>query len=211
MLTKVYKMPRKDPTHVDSPAGVAGRLAELRREVGLTQRALAFPGCSAGYIARIEAGARVPSLQLIRELARRLNVSEDYLARGEEAATPLEAQLVRAEAALRLGDIDLAAEEFGKAAEAAILPSERARALGGLGQIAYAGGEPRQAIQLLEDARALAPESVMPAIADVLGRAYARVGEHEAAIALFRQELPRLTARRTHSRCFASVSYSRTP
>lgn len=178
-------------THVDDAAAFGRRLAALRHRAGLTQRALAFPGCSPGYVARIEAGERVPSLQLIRELARRLGVSEEYLAYGEEAVPPLEDELVQAEAALRLGDLDLAAEAFSRVADAAALDSERARALGGLGQVAYARGKPRRAIQLLEDARVLAPDLPAPILADALGRAYATVGEHEEAIALFRAELAR--------------------
>jgi transcriptional regulator with XRE-family HTH domain len=49
----------------------------------LSQRDLAFPGCSAAYISRIERGERVPSLQVLRELARRCGVSEAYLAWGQ--------------------------------------------------------------------------------------------------------------------------------
>jgi transcriptional regulator with XRE-family HTH domain len=45
---------------------------------------LSFPGCSPAYISRIEAGDRIPSLQLLREMGQRLGVSEDYLATGKE-------------------------------------------------------------------------------------------------------------------------------
>jgi transcriptional regulator with XRE-family HTH domain len=43
---------------------------------------LSFPGCTAAYISRIEKGERVPSLQLIREFAVRLGVSEEFISHG---------------------------------------------------------------------------------------------------------------------------------
>jgi transcriptional regulator with XRE-family HTH domain len=72
--------------HVDSPEGVGRRLKDARLEAGMSQRELAFPGCTAVYICRIERGDRVPSLQVLRELARRLDVDEDYLATGSARA-----------------------------------------------------------------------------------------------------------------------------
>src|SRR5215207_4589433 len=78
-------MPRQKSTHVDSPAAVGERLKEARERAGLSQRQLSFSGCSPAYISRIEAGDRIPSLQLLRELGKRLGVSEDYLATGADA------------------------------------------------------------------------------------------------------------------------------
>jgi transcriptional regulator with XRE-family HTH domain len=77
MATKRERIP-----HVDDPRAVGKRLVEAREESGLSQRDLAFPGCSAAYISRIERGERVPSLQVLRELARRCGVSEAHLAWG---------------------------------------------------------------------------------------------------------------------------------
>jgi transcriptional regulator with XRE-family HTH domain len=77
-----YKRPRIP--HYDDPVAVGVRLHEAREAAGLSQRELAFPGCSAAYISRIERGERIPSLQVMRELARRTGVSEAYLARGRE-------------------------------------------------------------------------------------------------------------------------------
>lgn len=70
--------------HVDDPLAAGRRLVSARDTKGLSQRDLAFPGCSAAYISRIERGERVPSLQVLRELARRCGVSEAYLAWGNE-------------------------------------------------------------------------------------------------------------------------------
>jgi transcriptional regulator with XRE-family HTH domain len=69
--------------HVDDPVAVGKRLVAARESRGLSQRDLAFAGCSAAYISRIERGERVPSLQVLRELARRCGVTEAYLAWGK--------------------------------------------------------------------------------------------------------------------------------
>jgi transcriptional regulator with XRE-family HTH domain len=68
--------------HVDDPVAVGRRLTEAREAVGLSQRELAFPGCTPAYISRIERGERIPSLQVLRELSRRCGVSETFLAWG---------------------------------------------------------------------------------------------------------------------------------
>ena len=77
-------MPRSLTTHIDSPRAVGERLKDARDRAGMSQRQLAFPGCTAAYISRIEAGARVPSLQMINQLADRLGVASQWLATGVE-------------------------------------------------------------------------------------------------------------------------------
>jgi transcriptional regulator with XRE-family HTH domain len=57
-------VPRHKSTHVDSAGAVGQRIREARERRGLRQRDLAFEGCSAAYVSRIEAGERIPSLQL---------------------------------------------------------------------------------------------------------------------------------------------------
>ena len=99
-------MPRQKSTHVDSPAAVGERLKVAREKAGLSQRQLSFPGCSPAYISRIESGDRIPSLQLLRELGRRLGVSEDYLATGSDVRGDRGGVLVEAEVALRLNELD---------------------------------------------------------------------------------------------------------
>ena len=68
--------------HCDMRTG--GRIAERREARGLSQRELAFPGCSYAYISRLEAGMRRPSLNVLLKLAVILDVSPRYLAWGEE-------------------------------------------------------------------------------------------------------------------------------
>ncbi|TMK25956.1 MAG: helix-turn-helix domain-containing protein [Actinobacteria bacterium] len=49
---------------------IGRRLHRLRRERGLSQRDLSSPGVSDGYISRIEAGARTPSVKALRKARR---------------------------------------------------------------------------------------------------------------------------------------------
>jgi tetratricopeptide (TPR) repeat protein len=190
-------LPRLKSTHVDDPAAVGRRLKEARERAGLSQRQLSFPGCSPAYISRIEAGDRIPSLQLLREMGRRLGVSEDYLATGRERALVEEDELVAADVAMRLDDRATAAQLFGQALEQASSPDEQARALSGLGQLAFREGNPHEAIERLEAALALESRRARedPALADTLGRAYAMVGELEAAIGVFEGSLSRARER----------------
>ena len=81
--------------HYDDPVEVGKRLNTARQAAGLSQRELAFPGCSAAYISRIERGERVPSLQVMRELAQRMGVTESELAYGRERLHPEVAEELR--------------------------------------------------------------------------------------------------------------------
>ena len=180
-------MPRQKSTHVDSPAAVGERLKNARERAGLSQRQLSFPGCSPAYISRIESGDRIPSLQLLRELGRRLGVSEDYLATGSEFGGDQAGVLVEAEVALRLGDLDEADRLYASVLETAPSDVLKADALAGLGHAAFRRGEPRIAIPYFEQAlAAFAPgDAAHPDLADSLGRSYAMVGELESAIGIF--------------------------
>ena len=178
-------MPRQKSTHVDDPRAVGERLKAAREHAGLSQRQLSFPGCSPAYISRIESGDRIPSLQLLRELGRRLSVSEDYLATGAEDSGGLRAELAQAEVALRLDELALAEELFEHVLAASTDDADRAEANAGLGQVAFRRGDPHEAIQLLERARALHDVAKCASVAESLGRAYAMVGELESAIGIF--------------------------
>jgi tetratricopeptide (TPR) repeat protein len=180
-------MPRQKSTHVDDPRAVGARLKAAREQAGVSQRQLAFPGCSPAYISRIEAGDRIPSLQLLRELGRRLGVSEDYLATGSENDGANREGLLEAELALRLDELELAGRLYAQALEHAGSERERAAALAGLGQLAFRRGEPRQAVDQIEAAlRAYGADvSEHPALAETLGRTYAMLGEPQAAISVF--------------------------
>lgn len=181
-------MPRK-LTHVDDPKAVGERVREARIAAGLTQRQLAFPGCTAAYLSLIEAGKRVPSYQVLKEFGRRLAVRPEYLATGSSGSAE-EDPLFDAELAARLGDRDNA-----RVAYEAIIADARsselvARAQTGLGLLAFEVGEYDQAIAMLEEG--LSDDSPGPATAvaaDRLGRAYALTGRFDEALAVFARYL----------------------
>jgi tetratricopeptide (TPR) repeat protein len=186
-------VPRKRHTevsHYDDSHAVGRRLREARERAGLSQRQLSFPGCSPAYLSRIEAGDRTPSLQLMRELAHRLGVTEEFLAYGQEADTARTEPLLEAEVALRMDDQDLA-EELYRAELESEEADRRAAALEGLGRLALRRGRLTEAIEQLEAARELYGERALDRIAlnATLGRAHAFAGDLEAAIALFQRSL----------------------
>jgi transcriptional regulator with XRE-family HTH domain len=178
-------MPRQKSTHVDDPKEVGSRLRAAREAAGLSQRQLAFPGCSPAYISRIESGDRIPSLQLLRDLGRRLGVSADFLATGSDPLEREKAEL-EAEVALRLGELDLAESLYTTMLETSPEAAGSAVARAGLGQVAFARGDLRSAIAQLENALEHTEGGLedLPDVADSLGRAYTLVGELETAIAI---------------------------
>jgi tetratricopeptide (TPR) repeat protein len=194
--TQKLSMPRRKSTHVDDPKEVGRRLRDARERAGLSQRQLSFPGCSPAYISRIEAGDRIPSLQLLREMGRRLGVTEDYLATGTERGDDA-VRLIEADLALRLDERELAERLYREVLEKATSSEERARALAGLGQLAFAAGDPRTAIKQLGEARTLGVDDpeVECSLADTLGRAYAMVDDLDAAVGVFRSSLEAAEAR----------------
>ena len=182
-------MARQKSTHVDSAEAVGLRIREIRERRELRQRDLAFPGCTAAYISRIEAGARIPSLQLLREIGKRLGVSADYLAQGEEASSELLA-LKDAQIAQSLGELDTAREGFGRLAAS---DDEEARkgALLGLAQLALLDGENERGIELLEEYDRLAANdtTVDAAAVEALARAHSIRGDLAAVLGLLEQKI----------------------
>jgi len=136
--------------------GVGRRLRESRLAAGLSQRDLAFPGCTPAYISRIEKGERVPSLQILREFARRLGVSETYLARGVEEAAEL-SSFVAARAALGVGELGEARRLVELALAGAVTDRERALAGALEGELLLQEDEVAAAIASLERAVELDP------------------------------------------------------
>lgn len=184
-------MPRRPSTHVDDPVAVGQRLREARQAAALTQRDLSFDGCTAAYVSRIEAGARVPSLQILHEFAKRLGVTPEYLATGRPSAEDLSSDLLEAELALRLGDEQRAAELYEAARANADSPAALADAQLGLGRLAALRGDISQGIGLLRaalDSGELAPGDASAA-ASALGRLYVTENQFDEAFALFERFL----------------------
>ena len=174
-------------SHVDDAVAAGQRLKEARLAAGLSQRQLAFPGCSSAYLSRLEAGQRVASLQLLRKIAARLGVDEEFLATGIAREQPFPAELVEADVALRLDDLDTARDLYERALKTSPEPRARAEALGGLGRLALRQGDPSQAVDSIEEALRLAPAIAVtsPGLVRTLGKAYAEKGELESAIGVF--------------------------
>lgn len=121
---------------------------------GLSQRQLSFPGCSAAYISRLEAGDRVPSLQLLRKLAVRLVADEHYLATGVERIEQLPPEQVEEEVERRLAGQP--ADNAGSRPPGGLAePAARARALWEHSRLLVQSGDRRAAAHFARDALAL--------------------------------------------------------
>jgi transcriptional regulator with XRE-family HTH domain len=190
-------MPRQKSQHVDDPKAVGERLKAAREAAGLSQRQLAFSGCSPAYISRIEAGDRIPSLQLLRELGRRLGVSEDFLATGADPAGQHE-RLMEADLARRLDDVEGARTIYQQILETSVDERERADALEGLGHIELRTGHPQAAVRIFERALTVSGQRDFerPALAENLGRAYAALGEFAPAMAIYERCLEHAESKR---------------
>jgi tetratricopeptide (TPR) repeat protein len=179
-------MARQATDHVDTATAVGTRLRTARRAAGLRQADLTFPGCTTGYISRIENGERVPSLQVIRRLAARLGLSEAWLARGTTELDP-ERELVDAELHLRFDELECAETRYRALLSGDHPPSVRARAEAGLGHLAARRGQHADAIEHLERAAAIEPSTTDPSAAETLGRAHAALGNDLEALAIFKR------------------------
>ena len=188
-MSQNLAMARSMRTHIDDPKRFGHRLRSSRLEAGLSQGQLSFPGCTTAYISRLESGARVASLQLVNELAVRLNVSPQWLATGVAPLETAAPEIVDAEVALRLGDLVEARRLYSERLQ----PGDPARpaALAGLGQIAFREERVPEAVARLEEALEARRGDLLldPGTTETLGRAYAAAGELERAIALFGKAL----------------------
>ena len=171
-----------------APPQRVSRIREARRAAGLSQRQLAFDGCTAAYVSRIEAGARTPSFQILRVFAEKLGVTADYLATGDttdgnEVAAD---HFLEAELAARAGDV-ATAQRIYREAQSGGSPRGAARASFGLGRIEVEAGNQQAAVDHLERALAskLLPRDEATTATEMLGRAYALLARHEEAIGMF--------------------------
>jgi len=182
---------RQKTTHVDSPEAVGERLRAARERAGLSQRDLSFPGCSPAYLSRIEAGQRTPSLQLLRELGRRLGTTADYLAIGE-TASPID-PVTEAEVALALGDRSDAKQRFAHLLASAEGPA-RARAATGLSALLLEDGAIDEAFELLGEAVDVLGDSAadFPRTVEAFVRACSARGDLASAAALLTRVRARL-------------------
>jgi transcriptional regulator with XRE-family HTH domain len=156
--------------NVPAPVGGLGdRVRALRVGKGLTQTDLAGDRFSKEYISQIERGKTRPTTETVGWLAERLGVDPEFLTRGVAADVRdrVEALLAQAEAMSVSHRYDEAVTTFREArsivASAASAELE-ARALSGEGWALMQNGEVREAIDVLQVARAL---TELPQFSDV--------------------------------------------
>ena len=98
-------MRRMNDTKREPTETLGERLRRLRKERGLSQQAISGPGLTTAHISRIEAGLRRPSVRAIRALAKKLDVTPEYLETGRQLGPrgDLELRIADAELELRIG------------------------------------------------------------------------------------------------------------
>src|SRR3954470_7623759 len=201
------------------PESIGERLRRLRLSRGLSQRELASQGVSYAYISRIEAGARRPSVKALRQLARKLNVSPEFLETGSDLreVDERELRLADAELELRLGQggrkLETTLESILEEAVAAGDSSGALRARIALGLAAASAGRNAEAVDRLEPAVEEVSPARRPDVYEALGRSYVALGNPGTAVELFagclervRQEAPDDTA--SHIRFATYLSYA---
>jgi tetratricopeptide (TPR) repeat protein len=178
---------------------VGDRVRALRVAAGLTQTELAGERFSKEYVSQIERGKTRPTADTVAWLAERLGVDAQYLEHGVSAdvRNRIETRLARAEALSEAHRDREAADAFREAREeigALGSPELELRALAGEGWALQELGETREAIDVLQSARALAE---LPSFSDVdradvlfrLGCCRYRLSSIPTAIALLDQAL----------------------
>jgi len=175
------------------------RLRQLRVAGGMTQTDLAGDRFSKEYVSQIERGKTRPTRETIDWLAQRLGVDSGFLANGVSADERgrVDAALTRAGALLEARRNDEALEEFESIRSAVLatgMPELEARALSGEATVRMRAGDVREAIALLEQARALSEGTSFSDVerADVLfrlGVARYKLNSIQTSIGLFDEAL----------------------
>jgi tetratricopeptide (TPR) repeat protein len=175
------------------------RLRQLRVAASMTQTDLAGDRFSKEYVSQIERGKTRPTRETIDWLAQRLGVDASFLANGVSADERgrVDASLARAEALLEARRNDEALEEFERIRAAVLatgMQELESRALSGEATVRMRRGEVREAIALLERARALSEGTSFSDVerADVLfrlGVARYKLNSIQTAIGLFDEAL----------------------
>ena len=175
------------------------RLRQLRVAGGMTQTDLAGERFSKEYVSQIERGKTKPTAETIQWLADRLGVDAGYLANGVSADERgrVDAALARTDALLEARRNDEALEELERIRAAVLatgLSELETRALSSEATIRIRRGEVREAIALLERARALTEGSGFSDVerADVifrLGVGRYKLNSIQTAIGLFGEAL----------------------
>ncbi|MGW0514256.1 helix-turn-helix domain-containing protein [Streptomyces olivaceoviridis] len=136
--------------------GLGAHIRRLRRAAGLSQEALARPNLSPSYISLLEAGKRLPSQEVLAQLAERLGCTPRDLTGviPEPDSVNLEIELSYAQLALRDGDSRTALDAF-TALRAKLPAGEERKGLGfatelGIAQCLEQLGQLEQAVRGFE-------------------------------------------------------------
>jgi len=156
-------------------SSLGARVRQLRQDRGLTQRELAEPRYTRGFLAAVESGARLPSGEALQYLADRLCVDVEDLRHGRPpgVGARLTEAIAVARRRLSRGEVEEAAADLtALAAEASRyhLPEQRCWALYFLGETRLHRGDIPGALAELGRAAALGEEVSSAARAAVLGR-----------------------------------------
>jgi transcriptional regulator with XRE-family HTH domain len=140
--------------------GLGERLRQLRMSAGMTQSDLAGERFSKEYVSQIERGKTRPTRETIDWLAERLGVDAGFLANGVSAdeRNRVETGLARAEMLIETEQADDAVEEYERLQNAVAgtgSPELEVRALSGEAWARRLRGQVREALDLLNRARAL--------------------------------------------------------
>ena|SRR5664280_1502195 len=185
--------PKREPTET-----LGERLRRLRKERGLSQQSISGPGLTTAHISRIEAGLRRPSVRAIRALAKKLDVTPEYLETGTQLGPrgDLELRIADAELELRIGTAqpEATVENLQSLiSEARVLgdPLITARAAAALGVALTATSSYAQAIPLLEEATASASitATLRPDVFLALARAHSAAGSIATSISVLEASL----------------------
>jgi transcriptional regulator with XRE-family HTH domain len=169
---------------------IGDRIHRLREEQGLPQKALVSPGVTAAQVSRIESGKRNPSIKAVRQIARRLGVSPEFLETGVEITSREELELTLEDMELRIR-LDPRDSEIEKDLHALIRRAEsegakdiEARARASLGAALVDWGRPTEAIEQIEAAivfPAMHPD-LSPSVHGILAHAYCDIGRPGDAV-----------------------------
>jgi transcriptional regulator with XRE-family HTH domain len=134
---------------------IGERIRRLRLARSMSQKALSRGGFSHSYVSRIEHGEREPTERILRFVARKLDVTVEFLQTGEPipANKQRELQLADAELELRMGRaLDKAETTLRNLIAAEVGDSVEPRAQAALGLLAAERGDTLGAIRCLKAA-----------------------------------------------------------
>ena len=198
-MTEITAAHRSPSTAAPPGARLGDRLRLLRVAAGLTQTDLAGDRFSKEYVSQIERGKTRPTADTVEWLAQRLNVDPAFLSSGvsTDERSRVEALLARAEAlskAYRYKEAVDAYEDVRAAVSATNSIELDVRTRSGEAWARLQEGDVRTAIDLLNNARALAEGSVFSDVdrAEIvfrLGVARYKLASTSTAVALLDEAL----------------------